>query len=425
MKHTGSVRRRLLTPSASIARRTFGEKGDRSLCLEDRLAPNGRHDSNDNTARRLRLLTPFWGALSVFAGCGAQPPPGPINPFTDLPAVALDGVARDLTANLAPLGELSEGEVIRVAVRGNRVDSVLILSEDTESEESGVIAGGGPANQAFDYRIPAQGRYFVFVLFETDPPPDEGEVTLAVGPGAPEFRPPERQVVQVLFDDGFLSEPGLFDPVDGTDADRDFLEEISPIVRDDILATLRDIFADTPIEIIDRNTAPPDGPFSRLRFSGERVVAAAQNVDDSALPAPDPTRPQCQERVVFGEVLPSGTTYDAGNRVLDDEAVVYVGSLQGRGQECWTAIINSLNNVVLALAQTAAHEIGHLVGLGHVEQIDIMNRTATLAFQRELALARGQLQIEVVSGGRQFTNVLTTVIQDPDTYFRSNFSPAQ
>ena len=78
---------------------------------------------------------------------------------------------------------------------------------------------------------------------------------------------------------------------------------------------------------------------------------------------------------------------------------------------------------MLSLAQTGAHEIGHLVGLLHVEPVDIMNRSATLAFQRELTFDRGQVQIERTIGGVVTTDVLTTVIQSPDLYFRANFGP--
>ena len=80
--------------------------------------------------------------------------------------------------------------------------------------------------------------------------------------------------------------------------------------------------------------------------------------------------------------------------------------------------------MVRPLGQTAAHEIGHLLGLFHVEQIDLMNRTATLAFLRELTLARGQIQLDT-HGAEAGTEVFTSIIQDPAVYFRTMFDAAE
>jgi hypothetical protein len=233
---------------------------------------------------------------------------------------------------------------------------------------------------------------------------------------------PHRQIVVVSFDDGYLTNPGLWDPVDATQADRDLLDSLSGLVADGIMTMLRDMFADSPIEIVAESGAPPGEPSSRLTFKPDRVLADDQDTIDTALPPADPTRPQCQARVVFGEVLPRDASIDLGNRILDDEAVVYVGSFQGRGEECWFAAINSVNNIVLSLSQTAAHEIGHLVGLHHVEQIDLMNRSATLAFFRKLPFTRGQVQLDRFRNGERSSEVFTSIIQDPAVYFRSIFA---
>lgn len=359
----------------------------------------------------------LWGALPL--GCNTQPGQ-PLNPFVDLPAIAADGEAHTLSANIVPLGELEEGQVLRIQVDGNAVESVLVLATDEAFAEAGVLAGGGPAAAPFDYRVQRAGPYFVFVQFDPLASQAQRTGTITIAPGDPAFAPPARQVVQVVFAEGFLTDPGLFDPVDGTADDLAFLAEISDVVEQEVLDRLRAIFADTPIEIVGPNEAPP-APFSRLTFLPDRVPAENQDVSDAALPPADPARPQCQERVIFGEVLPRGARQDPGNQVGDDEAVVYVGSFQGRGEACWTSAVSSLNNVVLTLSQTAAHEIGHLVGLYHVEQIDIMNRSATLAFERELAFARGQVQLERLSGGAVISEVFTTVVQDPARYFQLAF----
>lgn len=364
----------------------------------------------------------IWYGVAAVGGCGVIfPQLNPTNPFTDLPAIALDGKAVDLTADIVPLGELATDRVIRVLVEGESVRSVLILIADEQSVDSGVIAGGGPANEAFDYRIGREGRYFVFVRFDPSVAQSERVGTITVDDGDPNFSPAP-QIVQLIFDPQFLTNPGLFDPQDGTPEELEFLEGISTLIMEDVTARVQAIFEGTPIQIVSADEDVTGQTVSRVFFMPDRVLAEDQDFFDAAQPAPDPTRPQCQQRVIFGEVLPRGVDVDLGNQILDDDAAVYVGSFQGRGRECWTAIINSVNNVVLSISHTAAHEIGHLVGLEHVEQIDIMNRTATIAFFRELEFQRGQIQVDRQVNGEIVTEVLTTVIQDPAIYFETAFA---
>jgi hypothetical protein len=52
-----------------------------------------------------------------------------------------------------------------------------------------------------------------------------------------------------------------------------------------------------------------------VTFKPDRVLAEDQNAVDAAFPAPDPSRPECQVRVILGAVLPRGAGNDPGNRV--------------------------------------------------------------------------------------------------------------
>jgi len=350
-----------------------------------------------------------------------------INPFQDLPPIELDGEPQQLTTTIAPLGFLAEGDVIRLKVTGNNVEAVSILIEDQILADAGVIAGGGPPNTFFEYRIQISARYFVFVQFNPATNENEQLAVLTAMPGDSTFQPPEKQSVVITFEDNYLTDPGLTDPDSFTAEETQLLADISDLVRQEIMTTLRSIFDGTPVEIIDQNDPLPSGPYSLLTLSPDRVLADNQAVFDAAIPSVDPDSP-CAVPVIFGEILPRGSKVDPGNNQPDDRAVVYVGSFQGRGLECRSAAVESVNNIVLALSHTAAHEIGHLIGLYHVALVDIMDRRPTAAFQRQLSFGRAQTLLEIPvtaqDGSIQLeTRVQTNIIQDPDIYFQTNFSP--
>ncbi len=368
-------------------------------------------------------------AAAMLLACGASCLPSglpgtELNPFTDLEAIPLDGKAHALPATIAPLGTLQVGDVLSVLLEGVGLDETLILIEDAGGQ-SGVLAGGGPANEPFLYRVQHAGKYYVLARLE---PALEGRATVAeltVSLSQEDYHPPAGQVVRVIFEQSYLTAPGLVDPGSFTSDEIQLLDDLEPTVRAGVLEQLREIFAGTPVVIVDESQPEPEPPYSMLRFSPQRVETDDLRNFDSSVPAVHPESP-CLEPVIFGEVLPRGTRADAGNRRLDDEAAVYVGSFQGRGLECRSAVISSLNTVVLALAHTGAHEIGHLVGLQHTATVDLMDRSPTTAFQRQLGFDRGQVLIEVpvtTADGtvRLEPRVQTTVYQEPLFYLDAIF----
>lgn len=391
-------------------------------------------------ARRPRTICALLATIMAFLPFGCElglTAPSRVDPFTDLPAIEFSVEPQRVTEKVVPIGFRQLGEVIRLRVDGDAVREVFLLARDTRVEDgspvaAGRIAGGGAPGELFQHRIAEDKDYYVYLLFDPAASRAERRADVLFTPGDPNYRPPSVQRVVIDF------EPDYLIASEFTEAEKASLREISETVRLGIFDRLRSVFNGTPIEIHDAADGIPEAPFSRITFTQDRMTVDPGDETiptDSVAPLAASGESGCDEVVVFGEVMPRGARIDTGNRVLDDEAFVYVGSFAGQSPDCRTATFNSVNHLVFGLARTAAHEIGHLIGLRHVPGFDIMQRSPDLSAQRDLSFERGLIVIDgepaaderdeaILPGESRVTPFfgLSNVIQDPGLYFRANFA---
>ncbi len=326
-------------------------------------------------------------------------------PSTANQAVPLDGVPRAITSEVTTLGTFDAGDVLKITVAATGGRAAYVLRADASRPDAGVVVDGGPVNESFQHRVIADGELRLFVDVAAGVP-----VTVALERGSADFVRPAGQSIAFVFEDAFLVD-GLYDPSTNDEADQELLVSIESQVRDGIIERLGEIFDGTGVTVLGPGDALP-ADVSIVTYTGQRELATGGEIDGLAVSG-------CSDIVVFGEVLPRGQNVDPGNRNLTDAAAVYTGSFRGTGDCDAGLVVNSVNNIINALALSGAHEAGHLLGLNHTALDGLMSSAPSFAIQRQLAFQRSQVAL----GSGDDIEVFTTVVQDPATYFDSIFAP--
>lgn len=355
--------------------------------------------------------------------------------FENLPLLSIGTGLQTIGSDVSRLGVLNAGDVLRIRVVGRSARIAYILRPETNGSK-GIIVDGGPVaddatqDVSFLHRVEADGELLLFV----DAPAGStvrAEVDIV---DMPDFQRPAGQTIVLEFDEHFLVD-GVFDPATDDDEDRQFLTSIEPIVRDGVVARIREIFEGTPVEILGPGQEDEfPAVFSTIRFLG--TCKFLNSLDDSSpidvirvesgigTPVLGSACPPdgCPPLVVFGEVTSTSRGVDAGNQDPADDAVVYVGSFRApAGCTDRGFVMDSVNNIINTLSLTGAHEAAHLLGLSHSALEGIMAARPSLAFQRRLVFQRSQLiQFDPIT---DTFSVATSVVQDPAIYFAGIFAP--
>ncbi len=349
--------------------------------------------------------------ILIFVPVCCSPIACSLQPTIPLPAdlepqrILATGLLTPISHWLLDIGHLVPGDKATITIRSRNSPAVFVL------DSSGNIMDGAQTLETLIFVADAQDDYFL--LLEAPGQPSQwGSISLTVRAGQPM---PERfpQVFVLNFDGADsveLSDGQVFtqlSPMDltafgSTDDERAFLAEIEPAIRGLICDRLNAVFVSYGMTVFESADEAGPGVFSTVYFTGDLGPPSDDLFDTTeARPATGPDG--------FAEplwILYGAAGADLGNHVPDDDAIVFVGSFIGQ-----RLLEMSINDMVNIFAHSAAHEMGHLLGLYHVfRRSDIMWGRPNVAFSRDIDFGRAQ----VVFGN----NLVEFLFQDPDRYLR-------
>ncbi len=342
-----------------------------------------------------------------------------------------DGEFANISEPLVGIGRLSQGQSIDVTVRSAASLSLFLVDSDGRVVDgvdfvppAGFLRPERVWKQAF--AIDVEDEYFLFV-YSNDAHVGSVELRFIVG-NAADVEPRPAQYVVLQFDGAekvelsggmtILDVPEMDLSVFGPVSSRGFLAELRPLVEELIASRLSAIFGKYGVRIVTSTSMVVGSDYSSVYFTScrgpadddpfESVTGAQTSVPtvecrplDSGNAAMGRKSSACPNCILYGD---SGRI-DLGNRNHSDDAVVYLGSFTE------ARIDTSVSDMAHLLANVAAHEIGHLLGLVHVLHVsDLMRGRFSLGLIRDLDFSSGQIVLNA--------DIVPFLFQDPERYLR-------